>query len=295
MNWLIYGGHGWIGKQIVKFLKVDETNVINTPTTRVDDSVQVRQDFDQYRPDRVICCIGRTHGPGYTTIDYLEQEGKLVENVRDNLFGPLFLANLCRERNLHLTYMGTGCIFTYDEDHQLNETSVADEMVGFTESDSPNYFDSSYSVVKGFTDRLMQQYSDAVLNVRIRMPITHRDEPRNFISKITRYAKICSVPNSMTVLDELLPIMLQMAAERVTGAINLTNPGVISHNEILEMYQTKVDPTFTWENFSVEEQRKILSAGRSNNLLDTTKLQAFAPQVKSIHQAIAKTLDDWQK
>jgi hypothetical protein len=91
------------------------------------------------------------------------------------------------------------------------------------------------------------------LNWRIRMPITSRDNPRNFISKIIRYEKICSVPNSMTVLDEMVPVMVDMMRNGEVGTWNMTNPGKISHNEILEMYQKHVNPDFTWKNFTEEE------------------------------------------
>ena len=105
------------------------------------------------------------------------------------------------------------------------------------------------------------------------MPITdEQDSPRNFITKITSYKKVCSIPNSMTVLDELLPVLIELALKGEVGTINLTNPGLISHNEILTMYKEIVDPNFTWENFSVEEKNQILSSKRSNNCLNTNKL-----------------------
>ena len=47
---------------------------------------------------------------------------------------------------------------------------------------------------------------------------------------------------------------------------------MISHNQILELYKKYIDPEFTWKNFSLEEQAKILAAGRSNNELDSSKL-----------------------
>ena len=140
--------------------------------------------------------------------------------------------------------------------------------------------------MKGFTDRLMHQLEDTVLNLRIRMPIVGEDCPRNFISKITKYEKICSVPNSMSVLPELLPIALKMMKAGLTGTVNLTNPGVISHNEILELYKTYMEPSFTWRNFTIEEQRQVIACERSNNLLDTTRLEQFAPEVRPIKQAI---------
>ena len=90
----------------------------------------------------------------------------------------------------------------------------------------------------------------------------------------------------MTVLDELLPYVIDMASKKVTGTINLTNPGLISHNEILEMYKKIVDQDFTWKNFSSKEQAKILAADRSNNCLDTTKLINMYPQIKHIKDSI---------
>ena len=42
------------------------------------------------------------------------------------------------------------------------------------------------------------------------MPITAEDNPRNFITKITNYEKICSMSNSMSVLPDLLPLVIEM-------------------------------------------------------------------------------------
>ena len=55
--------------------------------------------------------------------------------------------------------------------------------------------------------------------------------------------------------------------------MNYTNPGAISHNEILELYKQYVDPEITWSNFSIEEQAKVIVAPRSNNLLDTARVR----------------------
>jgi len=314
MRWLIYGHAGWIGQQLLahfnRLMRTGESpfllenNTIVLGSTRVDGD-QLEDEVRQAHPDRIICLVGRTSGEGCSTIDYLEKPGKLVENVRDNLYAPVRLALLCQKYGIHLTYLGTGCIFNYDTQHVQPEevvdpnvdpehrVNLNSEVSGFVEDDVPNYFDSSYSVVKGFTDRLMHELSDTVLNVRIRMPISAIDHPRNFISKIIRYQKICSLPNSMTVLDELLPIMLDMAYQRQTGTINLTNPGVITHNRILDLYRQIVDPSFNYQNFTLEEQRQVLKCGRSNNLLDTTKLEKAYPQVNPIETAIVKVLQNW--
>jgi hypothetical protein len=45
-----------------------------------------------------------------------------------------------------------------------------------------------------------------------------------------------NTPNNMTILDELLHISIEMAKCNLQGIWNFTNPGMVSHNEILEMY-----------------------------------------------------------
>jgi dTDP-glucose 4,6-dehydratase len=97
----------------------------------------------------------------------------------------------------------------------------------------------------------------------------------------------------MTVLPTLLPFVLKMMKMKTTGTINLTNPGVISHNEILEMYKEIIDPSFTWKNFSQQEQRNILLSERSNNMLDTKKLQELFPSVPNIHHAVRMCLEHY--
>jgi 3,5-epimerase/4-reductase len=288
MKILIYGSNGWIGNQVCLLLNDQNIEWIEGKA-RAEDTESLEKEIISVNPTHVMSFIGRTHGQiggiQYTTIDYLEQPGKIRENVRDNLYSPLVLAILSNKLGFHYTYLGTGCIFEYDQVHPFEV-----ESNGFKEDSVPNFFGSGYSVVKGYTDRLMHMFPN-VLNIRIRMPITGDLNPRNFITKIITYKKVCSIKNSMTVLPELLPMMIGMATNKVTGTVNLTNPGLISHNEILQMYKQIVNPDFTWENFTVQEQNQILAAGRSNNYLDTTRLELLYPNVKNIREAVKECLE----
>ncbi len=291
MNILLLGHRGWIGSMMAELLEKEGIGYFTT-----DIRPQNKQKFEAFiiktKPSHIMSFIGRTHGKidqtEYTTIDYLEQPGKIQDNIRDNLFSPLVVALLAQKYQIHYTYLGTGCIFKFDESHP-----AGDEKTGFLESDTPNFTGSSYSIVKGYTDELLHLLENQVLNLRIRMPIIGKHHPRNFITKITKYEHICSIPNSMTVLSELLPYVIQMAQNKITGTINLTNPGLISHNQILEMYREYVDPEFTWKNFSQEEQRQILAADRSNNCLDTERLESLFPDVNPIQESMRQLFQNW--
>lgn len=135
---------------------------------------------------------------------------------------------------------------------------------------------------------LLKNYENVCV-LRVRMPISSDlQNPRNFIAKIARYEKVVNIPNSMTILDELLPISIEMAKRNLRGIWNFTNPGVVSHNEILQMYKDYINPSFTWKNFTLEEQAKVIVAPRSNNELDASKLKAEFPEMLSIKDSLIK-------
>ncbi len=283
---LIFGSKGWIGNQFIDYLNAnkDENITYMETNVRADNEQLVTDVIMAHSPTHIISFIGRTYGGDFNTIDYLEQPGKLTDNVRDNLYAPMVLANLSYKFNIHYTYLGTGCIFSQEDPTKKS----------YMETDNPDFFGSSYSTVKGFTDRLMRLYPNT-LNLRIRMPIVDFEHPRNFITKITQYEKICSMPNSMTVLPDFYPIILDMMKNKETGTMNLVNPGLITHNEILEMYKEIVDPDFTWSNFSIEEQNQILKSKRSNNHLNTSKLEKLYPSILPIHYSVRNCLLKYKK
>lgn len=277
MKILFFGSKGWIGQQFGYYLNKNGITYISTDI-RADDEKAVEEEIKLYSPTHIISFIGRTHGGGYNTIDYLELSGKLKDNIRDNLYSPLVLSILCERHNIHYTYLGTGCIFSSDDP---TTTSIDEDAL-------PNFFGSSYSIVKGFTDRLQHLYSKNTLNLRIRMPIVNYEHNRNFLSKIFKYDKICSMPNSMTVLEDMFPVIMDMMLKNTTGTFNLVNKGVITHNEILEMYKEHQEPSFTWKNFSVEEQNAILLSKRSNTQLSNEKLYSLYPDIPDIKTSVEK-------
>lgn len=148
----------------------------------------------------------------------------------------------------------------------------------------------SYNLDVNFyqVEELLKEY-DNVCTLRVRMPISSDlSNPRNFITKISRYNKVVNIPNSMTILDELLPISIEMAKRNLRGIWNFTNPGAVSHNEILEMYRDYIDPSFKWANFNLEEQAKVIIAARSNNEMDASKLKNEFPELLSIKESLIK-------
>ena len=125
-----------------------------------------------------------------------------------------------------------------------------------------------------------------MLILRPRLPITSDLHPRSLLTKIIHYKKVVNVPNSITVFDDLLPIAVDLIEKKKTGIYNFCNPGCVPHNFVLALYKKHIDPNFTWQNFTVEEQSHILAAPRSNNYLNTDKLEAEYPDLLPIDKSL---------
>ena len=73
------------------------------------------------------------------------------------------------------------------------------------------------NVMQAMVENMVKEYPN-VLILRVRMPIVaDMTYPRNFITKILTYRKVVNIPNSMTVLPELLPMAVEMAKRGLTG------------------------------------------------------------------------------
>lgn len=272
---LIFGKSGWIGGLLGEILK-EQNAKFEFATCRLEDRASVISELDRVKPTHVLNAAGVTGRPN---VDWCETHK--VETIRANVIGCLTLADVCLARDIHMTYFGTGCIFHYDDTHTIGSP-------GFTEDDKPNFTGSYYSHSKAIVENLLKEYPN-VLTLRVRMPIVEDLlYPRNFIFKIIKYDKVVDIPNSMTILPELLPYSIEMAKRKLTGIMNFTNPGVVSHNEILQMYKDYIDPEFSWSNFTIEEQAKVIVAPRSNNLLETKRIESEFPMILPIKESLIK-------
>ncbi|CAJ1930280.1 unnamed protein product [Cylindrotheca closterium] len=274
---LIFGGKtGWIGQMMGELVKKEEGIELFIADSRIQNREAVAKELDEIKPTHVLNAAGITGRPN---IDWCEDNKPAT--MRTNVIGTLNLADLCDERGIHCTVYATGCIFVYDEKHPEGSG------IGFTEEDAPNFDGSFYSQTKGYMEPMLKEYPTCLI-LRVRMPVSDDLFHRNFVTKIVKYEKVVNIPNSMTILTEMLPASLAMAKKGLTGVYNFTNPGVISHNQVLDLYTKYIDPSYTYTNFTIEEQAKVIKAPRSNNELDTTKLMRDMPEgivINDIHTA----------
>ena len=126
------------------------------------------------------------------------------------------------------------------------------------------------------------------MQLRLRMPVDDDlRNPRNIIYKVANCTEVVDAPNSMSVLNELLPLAIEGALRKLTGVYNFTNPGVISSSEIRQLLKDYCCEDFEWEGFAPEEQSERLVA-RSDCELDGKKLQQIFPDIMNIKSSLIK-------
>ena len=256
MKFYILGATGFMGSQCVEYLKSKGHEVI---TTRVDLTKHgdMLKAFEQTKPDVVINFAGVR---AYPTVDWCEDNKE--QTIAVNIYGAFNAMSAALSYGAYPIQIGSGCVYEGDESKE------------FTEEDVPNFEGSFYSRSRITMQNLLENIN--CLQVRIRMPLSMKKHPRNFITKIASNEKVISAPNSVTLIEDLFPALEKLAmTSRPVGILNLTNDGHVWHKDILTMYKKIVDPNHTYTEIPVSEISSVTKTGRSNCLLSNAKAKSL--------------------
>jgi dTDP-4-dehydrorhamnose reductase len=279
---LIYGGRGYIGNHIVKELEKNNLEFVLS-SNRIYNYTDIENDIKLYKPEFIVSAAGYSTP---NTIDHYESHKE--ELILTNTTGNLILADLTSKYNIHLTLIMSGCIYQYKDYSDFNYYKLK-----FTENSTPNFSGSFYSKNRIETEQLLSNY-DHICVLRLRMPISNNLHPKSLITKIIKYSTIINIPNSMTVLDDLIKFIPIVLEKNLTGKFNLTNSGVITHSEILDMYIKYINPNYKYTIISEEEESKKVLVARSNCHLSNGKISKFI-YIPNIHNSIENIFKDWNK
>ncbi|MEK7619044.1 MAG: sugar nucleotide-binding protein [Patescibacteria group bacterium] len=272
MKTLIFGA-GWLGTQFGGHL--------SSEVSRVDiaDRSAVEAELERVKPTHILNTAGKTGRPN---IDWCEDHK--LETVSSNITGPLVLLRACLDRGIHLTHLSSGCIFD----------GAAPGPNGFTEEDSPNPV-SFYSWTKAEADEILKRFPALIL--RLRMPIDTEPNQRNLITKLAGYSHVIDAINSVTVVADLLTGTAQLMMKGATGIFNMTNPDPVRHLDIMRWYTEIVDPSHAYTIIPAENLQSagLTKTGRSNCVLDTSKLQSAGVHLRPAGEAIRQCLEEYKK
>lgn len=240
---------------------------------------QVRDAIRQHNPQVVVNAVGLTGGEGAIGVDFCETHKE--DAVRLNVNVPVIIGTAAQDNQSYFVHLGSGCIYEGDNGGK-----------GWNEEDAPNFVKNSYpfySFTKQTAEQRLRMGEIPALIIRLRMPIHSKPHPRNLIDKLASYPRVIDIPNSMTSVDDMVEAIACLIEDRAKGVYNVTNPGITTAKEIMEMYQRIVDSSHKFEVMPVTELDSKTKARRSNCVLNSGKLH-WHFQMPEIHEALVRDL-----
>ena len=238
-----------------------------------------------HRPEFVVNAAGFTGKPN---VDACE------DHKAATLFGnavlPGRIREACERTGTPWGHVSSGCIYS----------GRRADGGGFREEDEPNFsFRAGHCSFYSGTKALGEEVLAGAENLfvwRLRIPFNEVDSPRNYLSKLMRYARLLEAENSISQLDEFVAATFACWQKRVPfGVYNVTNPGFVTTREVAGMIQRSgvCDKQFEFFTDEAEFMRKAGRTPRSNCVMYESKRAGVGIRMTEVHEAVETALRHW--
>ncbi len=213
----------------------------------------------------------------YPNIDWCENNKE--ETIAVNIGGAINVALAAIKINAYLIHISSGCVY------------AGGPKTPFSEEDEPNFFGSFYSRSRITAQCILKELP--VLQLRIRMPVSCVSHQRNLINKLISYKKVISVPNSITLIEDMFPAIekLSRLCPRPIGILNLVNDGYLKHEDVLRVYKEMVNKNHKYTLITQNElESGIVKAQRSNCVLSNEKARSLGIKMPALNKERLKKI-----
>lgn len=207
-----------------------------------------------YQPDLII------NAAGYTGRSVDDCEWNKDECYLANVTAVRVVGKVCKERDIPLIHVSSGCIFT-------------GEGI-FKETDRPNNHGPFYAHCKIAAENELLDIGATAWIYRIRMPFDTRSCQRNWLNKVMWHFRILDGLNSVTYLHEFAMRSLEMVKEKKgpPGIYHCTNRGpvrTLAVASLLHQAGLRDKPLTVWDGVEFEKEH----VRRSEAVLDCSKFE----------------------
>lgn len=230
MKVYIYG-NGWIGNILEKYLNesghfalIQKDCIGCIPYKLIESSIS--------HADVIINTAAKTN------IDWCETHK--LEAFKNNVSVAVELAESCKRLNKKYVFFSSACVFESkdSEDYKYEDSQP-----------NPACF---YSLTKWIAEELIKEVNPDALIIRPRLPISEVPHPRNTINKILKYNKLHTNKESVTVIEDMLPVLKDLIERDEKGVFNMVNGGTISPADIADYFG------HWYEVMSKDDERKMM-------------------------------------
>lgn len=251
----------------------------------------------------LVNCAGYTGKPNVDACEL--DKGNCLDG---NAVLPGVIREVCGDLSIGWGHVSSGCIFAGERPGGG----------GWREDDAPNFSFrkppcSFYSGTKALGEEVLgwkeaergegqwpawEREAEAEGFVwRLRIPFNHLDNPRNYLTKVQRYATLLEARNSLSQLEDFVAACYECVAKQVPyGIYNVTNPGSVTTSEVVGLIKKSGvnDKEFQFFESEADFMSKAAKTPRSNCVLDGAKLKAAGVEMRPVGEALEWSLRNWQ-
>ncbi len=311
---VVLGASGYIGQAFVAELK--RRGIPLLPVSRAQlDYTKFRALLEFMRSHKPTFIINAAGHSGRPNVDVCEEQK--AETLQGNTLLPVTVAQACLVAGIPWAHISSGCIYSGGKvsvdgawvvERNLNVPhlrklfrNAPDRFRGFVETDPPNFSFRSppcsfYSGAKALAEEALASLDGGYI-WRLRIPFDEFDSSRNYISKLLRYPRIYDNINSLSHRGDFVKACLDLWQRQApTGTYNVTNPGAVSAEDVLNLIREVMRPQRKFEFWSDDEEFYRLGAKtpRSNCILDVGKLLVLGVKMRPVQEALRQALETWQ-
>ncbi len=285
----LLGGSGYVGQSYQALLTRKKIPYRNVRRAEIDYSngEVLRRALKADHPEFVINAAGYTGKPNVDACELHKADCLLGNAVL-----PGVIADACADVGIPWGHVSSGCIFT----------GARPDGSGFTEEDTPNFTFrtnncSFYSGTKALGEEVLAGKPNCFI-WRLRIPYDQVENPRNYLTKLMRYARLLEAQNSISELNEFVAATFACWEKRIPfGTYNVTNPGVVTTREVVAMIERSGVHPKKYDFFESEAEFMKLAAKtpRSNCVMSSEKLAKAGVVMTEVHASVENALRTWQK
>jgi dTDP-4-dehydrorhamnose reductase len=312
---LLLGATGYIGEAFARYL-TERGHAFKALSRKELDYTRFEnllKFLREQKPNFLINAAGFTGKPNVDACETAQ-----ADTLAGNTLLPQTIGHACAAAGIPWGHVSSGCIFSGAKIVENGKTRVEKDLTrpelkdlpernraaihGFTETDRPNFSFreppcSFYSGSKALGEEAIVGLGQSYV-WRLRIPFDEFDNPRNYLSKIQRYAKVYDNLNSISHRGDFARACVELWERRAPfGTYNVTNPGFVTTREVVALIQKvlKLNRPFEFWKDDAEFYRVAAKTPRSNCVLDVSKLLATGVELRPVRAALEASLKDWKK
>ncbi|MBU1292378.1 sugar nucleotide-binding protein [Patescibacteria group bacterium] len=206
---------------------------------------------------------------------------KKAEAFEVNVLGADNLAQICDQQSIYFIHFSSGCIF---QSKNQNDAKKEDDL--------PNPA-AYYAWTKVWSEQLIQFNKSPdfkYLILRPRQPISSKLDYKNTLVKFLTFTKFIDVPNTVTILEDLMDWTFQLIKKKPIGVFHVANSGFTTPFRAALLLKKHILPSLDVNKIFKQELNKLTPNKRVDTILNIDKLKKIGIKPRRLEERLEQII-----